>query len=67
MLYSHFLDGVQHHPIGHPSSPNDYLQRGELRSVFCSGDAEFEVLVDDEESTLPDGRPMANFLARRTR
>jgi len=61
VLYSHFLEGVQHHPIGHPSHPNDYMERGELRALFAG----WEVLLDDEEACLPDGRPMVAFLARK--
>lgn len=61
MLYSHFLEGVQNHPIGHPSHPNDYMERGELRALFTG----WEILLEDEEACLPDGRPMVHFLARK--
>ena len=69
----HFRDGVQDHPtIRHPSSPDDILGRGELRGLFCGGVgeerggvADWHVLLDDEESTLPDGRPMVSFAAQR--
>ena len=61
VLYSHFSAGVENHPIGHPSHPDDYLQRGELRAVFRG----WEILLEDEKAALPDGRPMVNFLARK--
>ena len=62
VFYHHFLDGVQHHPtIKHPSSPDDILRRGELgREVFPG----WPVIVDDEATPLPDGRPMATFIAQ---
>jgi len=61
IFFRHFLDGVQHHPIGHPSNQKDYLLRGELRSAFSG----WEVILDDEATPLPDGRPMATFIAQR--
>lgn len=61
VLFSHFRDGVQYHPIGHPSSADDFLEIGELRGVF----GQWEIYLDDEETCLPDGRPMSSMLARR--
>ena len=80
VLYSHFVDGVQHSPIGHPKHPDAYLQHGELRRVFCDGSLKLSAtntpakaptdvkrlveVVVDEEALLADGRPVANFLAK---
>lgn len=61
VLYEHFLEGCQH--LGGPVKPSQMLQPGELRSVF-SKNRGFTV-VKDEEATLPDGRPVARFIAKR--
>ena len=61
VVYHHFLHGVQEHPIGHPSSPADILQKGELGAVFDG----WMQLLNDEETPLPDGRPMTSFVAQR--
>ena len=61
VFWHHFRDGVQHHPLGHPSSPDDIVRPGELRQAFAG----WRVLLDDEEGTLPDGRPMVTFIAQR--
>lgn len=63
IFFHHFLDGVQHHSIGHPSSPNDYALKGELFKSFAG----WEVVMNDEESTLSDGRPMVTFIAQKPR
>lgn len=73
VLYHHFVDGVQHSAVGRPKNPAHILRRGELRTVFPAppagtggADADgFDVLVD-EETTIADGRPVVNFVARRT-
>lgn len=61
VLFTHFRDGVQSHEIGHPTSPDDIVQRGELPRAFDG----WEVLSHDEETCLPDGRPMVTFLAQK--
>lgn len=61
VLYEHFLEGCQH--LGGPVKPSQMLQPGELRSVFSKSRG-FTV-VRDEEATLPDGRPVARFIAKR--
>lgn len=61
IFFHHFLDGVQNHKIGHPSSPSDYAEKGELLSSFEG----WHVMMNDEITTLSDGRPMVNFIAQR--
>jgi SAM-dependent methyltransferase len=61
IFFHHFLDGVQHHSIGHPSALKDYLLHDELFESFPG----WEVLINDEATPLPDGRPMATFVAQR--
>ena len=34
MLFYHFFDGVQYHPIGHPSHPDDILRPGEVGASY---------------------------------
>jgi len=61
IFFHHFLDGVQDHPLGHPSSPHDYLLKGELRQSFSG----WHVVLEDETTTLADGRPMVTFIAQK--
>jgi len=61
VFWHHFREGVQHHPLGHPSSPDDIVGKGEFSAAFAG----WRVLVDDEVGCLPDGRPVATFIAQR--
>ena len=63
VLYSHFLEGC--HEVGPctPKNESHYFKRGELEALFSEEEG-FEV-VCAEESALPDGRPIVDFLARR--
>ena len=61
VFWHHFRDGCQHHPLGHPSSDADIVRPGELLDAFAG----WEVLLNDEEALLPDGRPMVTFIAQR--
>eukprot|EP00754_Rhynchopus_humris_P050351 Rhum_TRINITY_DN8916_c0_g2::Rhum_TRINITY_DN8916_c0_g2_i1::g.30584::m.30584 len=63
VLYSHFLEGC--HEVGPctPKTEAHYFKRGELEALFSEEEG-FEV-VYAEESALPDGRPIIDFLARR--
>ena len=61
VFWHHFRDGCQHHPLGHPSSDADIVRPGELMEAFAG----WEVLLNDEEAFLPDGRPMVTFIAQR--
>jgi hypothetical protein len=60
LLYN-FSEGVQ--KFGNPKSANLIVQPGEL-SEFFRKQGTFDVLVDVIR-TLPDGRPMSIFLARK--
>lgn len=64
-LCSHFIDGVQHSAVGTPKSPDAYLGRGELLKWIAADGGSFTIL-HNEETELDDGRPIVNFLARRT-
>jgi hypothetical protein len=65
LMISHFLEGCQHTNVGTPSTVEGYLLRGELTKLCAGSSAQYEVLLDDE-TALPDGRPICRFLARRT-
>jgi 2-polyprenyl-3-methyl-5-hydroxy-6-metoxy-1,4-benzoquinol methylase len=58
VLIETFAEGVQ--AFGSPKNPKFILQPGELAQRF----AHFDIIVD-KLGTLPDGRPMNAFLARK--
>jgi SAM-dependent methyltransferase len=64
LMVSHFLDGCQHTPVGTPSTVDGYLLRHELASLCKSTESSFDIILD-EETLLPDQRPICRFLARR--
>ena len=60
----HFAKGCEHSKVGRPNKEKDLIApKEELRSIFTE-DEGFEILKDDV-SFLSDGRPSANFIARR--
>jgi SAM-dependent methyltransferase len=60
----HFAKGCEHSKVGRPNKEKDLIApKEELRSIFTE-DEGFEILKDDV-SFLWDGRPSANFIARR--
>ena len=60
----HFAKGCEHSEVGRPNKEKDLIApKEELRSIF-NEDEGFEILKDDV-SFLSDGRPSANFIARR--
>jgi SAM-dependent methyltransferase len=60
----HFAKGCEHSKVGRPNKEKDLIApKEELRSIF-NEDEGFEILKDDV-SFLSDGRPSANFIARR--
>eukprot|EP00744_Colponema_vietnamica_P004359 GILI01006524.1.p1 GENE.GILI01006524.1~~GILI01006524.1.p1 ORF type:complete len:278 (+),score=5.96 GILI01006524.1:664-1497(+) len=64
-LCSHFVDGVQHSSVGTPKSPDAYLGHDELMSWTDKADGTFEI-IHNVEDLIDDGRPVVNFLARRS-
>jgi hypothetical protein len=64
LVYSHFLDGCQHTAVGTPSSPDGFLLKGELEVAV--EEAGF-VILECVYTSLPDGRPIVELLARRCR
>lgn len=62
----HFAKGCEHSKVGRPNKEKDLIAPNEeLRSIFTKNEG-FEVLKDDV-SFISDGRPSANFIARRKR
>ena len=61
VFWHHFRAGVESHPLGHPSNPEDIVSQGELQAAFEG----WEILLNDETNHLPDGRPMVTFIAQR--
>lgn len=61
IAYEHFLEGCER--FGAPRKPAQMLRRGELATIFCH-ETGFNIIVD-EVDTLPDGRPVSRFIARR--
>ena len=60
----HFAKGCEHSKVGRPNKEKDLIAPNEeLRSIFTKNEG-FEVLKDDV-SFISDGRPSANFIARR--
>lgn len=59
VLYQTFMQGCEQTAIGRPRNPNFLLRPGELAAEF----AQSEIILDTVE-TLPDGRPVAAFIAR---
>jgi len=62
----HFAKGCEHSKVGRPNKEKDLIAPNEeLRLIFTKNEG-FEVLKDDV-SFISDGRPSANFIARRKR
>ena len=62
----HFAKGCEHSKVGRPNKEKYLIAPNEeLRSIFTKNEG-FEVLKDDV-SFISDGRPSANFIARRKR
>lgn len=60
----HFAKGCEHSKVGRPNKEKDLIAPNEeLQSTFTKNEG-FEVLKDDV-SFISDGRPSANFIARR--
>jgi hypothetical protein len=60
----HFAKGCEHSKVGRPNKEKDLIAPNEeLRLIFTKNEG-FEVLKDDV-SFISDGRPSANFIARR--
>ncbi|WP_373016912.1 methyltransferase domain-containing protein [Thiomicrorhabdus sp.] len=60
IVFQTFAEGAE--AFGSPKNPNFLLKPGELEQVF----ADFSVIVDKID-TLPDGRPVASFIAQNPR
>ena len=57
IVCEHFLAGSE--AVGGPSRPEDRLEPGELRTRFSG----WELLVAEDDKTLPDGRPVSRLVA----
>ncbi|PNH12419.1 hypothetical protein TSOC_000673 [Tetrabaena socialis] len=64
ILYSTFVDGPGLRAFGRPQGREHVLEHGELSSTFFGAGQGFEVLRDDV-STIPDGREVTMFCARK--
>lgn len=65
VLWFHFMRGAELTAVGRPNKAKDLLEVGELRQVFES-EPGWDIVVDDAV-TLPDGRPVSEFVAVRDR
>lgn len=61
VVYEHFLQGCER--FGGPVKQSQMLRRGELCHVFSA--ARGFSIINDEECTLHDGRPIVRFIAQR--
>ncbi|EPY42203.1 type 12 methyltransferase [Angomonas deanei] len=62
LVYSHFLEGCEHTPVGHPKTSDGYFYRKELEQMLTANG--FVILIQ-EETTLSDTRPFVNILAEK--
>jgi hypothetical protein len=62
LVYSHFLDGCQHTPVGTPSTEQGYFLVGELEQRCRQAGLE---IVSSQTAALEDGRPVVNVLCFR--
>jgi len=60
VCWFHFMRGAERTAVGRPNKSKDLLEVGELRVLF--EEARWRVLRDDA-TTLPDGRPVSEFVA----
>ena len=60
LCYSTFMVGSE--KFGSPKNPNYLLRPGELSETFTGMS-----IVHDEPVELPDGRPVAQFIAQKPR
>ena len=60
VCWFHFMRGAELTAVGRPNKSKDLLEVGELRVLF--EEARWRVLRDDA-TTLPDGRPVSEFVA----
>jgi len=58
VIWVHFMRGCETTAVGRPSKDKDLLEVHELRDAFAEWD-----VVRDGASTLPDGRPVSEFVA----
>jgi len=63
VLWFHFMRGAELTAVGRPNKAKDLLEVGELRQVFES-EPGWDIVIDDAV-TLPDGRPVSEFVAVR--
>jgi SAM-dependent methyltransferase len=66
LLYSHFVDGVQH--VGTPKHPSAYLMHDELVNTMATANGAVSTplhVLHHEETRIGDGRPIVNFIGRK--
>lgn len=61
VVYEHFLTGCE--KFGSPRKPSYMVERDELANLFQKSSF---TIVRDEVSTLPDGRPVIHFIAKKS-
>lgn len=62
VVYSHFLEGCEKTPVGHPKTSKGFFLKGELESLLEKAGV---TIMMKEEKELNDTRPMIHILGRK--